>query len=331
MSPILPITIDDVRSAASQLKGKAIRTPLIENPELNEKVGGRVLFKPECLQRTGSFKFRGAYNRLSRLTEAQKATGVVAFSSGNHAQGVASAAKLLGMPATIVMPADAPALKMAKTKAYGATVVTYDRYTECRIEKAENIAAKTGAVVVPSYDDVFIMAGQGTVGLEMAEDCMDMGISPDQALICCGGGGLSSGSFTALKDAFPKLDGYVVEPSNGYDETGRSLDKGEIEQADVTKKSLCDALMTQSPGQMPFAVLKELGIKGLSVSDEEAMQAVAFAARDLKLTVEPGGAVAVAAVLSGKLNLAGKTTLVVISGGNIDPALQAQALLNNIL
>lgn len=321
----LPITIEDVRAAARRLRGAAVRTPLLESSQINALVGGRVFIKPENLQRTGSFKFRGAYNRLVQLTAEERARGVVAFSSGNHAQGVAHAAELLGISATIVMPADAPAIKRRNTEAYGATVVAYDRFKESREEIAVRLAEDSGATLVPSFDDVYIMAGQGTAGLEVADDLTAQGVKPGAALFCCGGGGLSSGSFTALKDAFPNMQAYTVEPA-GFDDTARSLKSGVQERIDGSARSVCDALLSPMPGAMPLAVLGHLGAEGLVVSDEEAEEAMRVAFECLKLVVEPGGAVALAAILSGKINLDGGNAVVVLSGGNVDPAFFARVL-----
>lgn len=323
----LAITIDDVRSAATQIAGVAARTPLIENIKLNELAGGRVFVKAECLQHTGSFKFRGAYNRLSRLSEAEKARGVLAFSSGNHAQGVARAAQLLGLDATIIMPEDAPTLKLEATKGYGAKVVLYDRYNEDREEVARKVAGDSGVTVVPPYNDPFIMAGQGTSALEAAEDLQALGIVPDQALICCGGGGLASGSLTAYKHYFPDLQGYVVEPEE-FDDVKRSLETGEVQSVGFDARSICDALLTPSPGSLTFPIMQNAGARGLGISDDDARRAVAFAAKSLKLIAEPGGAAALAAVLAGKVQTEGKTTVCVISGGNIDPAMLADCLAN---
>lgn len=324
----LAISIDDVRSAAGQIEGVAVRTPLIENIRLNELAGGRVFVKPECLQHTGSFKFRGAYNRLSRLSEEEKKRGVLAFSSGNHAQGVARAAQLLGVSATIVMPEDAPTLKLEATRGYGAEVVLYDRYKEDREEVARRVAGDSGVIVVPPYNDPHIMAGQGTSALEAAEDLKALGLTPDQALVCCGGGGLASGSFTVYGDMFPGMQGYAVEPEE-FDDVKRSLETGEIQSVDFGARSICDALLTPSPGHLTFPVLQKNDVKGLTISDDEARAAVGFAARFLKLVAEPGGAAALAAVLAGKIETAGKTTVCIISGGNINPALLRECLSDN--
>ena len=312
------ISIETVRDAARQIRNVVVQTPLIENPTLNEIAGGRVFVKAECLQHTGSFKFRGAYNRLSRLDAHERKQGVLAFSSGNHAQGVALAAKLLGIKATIVMPQDAPKLKLDATRGYGADVVLYDRYTEDREEVARSIAGDSGVTVVPPYNDPFIMAGQGTAGLEVAEELSRLGVQPDQALVNCGGGGLASGFFTAMCDSFPALNSYVVEP-NDFDDVKRSLESGNIETVSFDARSVCDALLTPSPGNLTFPVLKERAATGLTVTDDEALEAVAFAAKSLKLVGEPGGVVSLAAILAGKVETKGKNTVCIISGGNIAP------------
>ncbi|GHF26192.1 serine/threonine dehydratase [Kordiimonas sediminis] len=321
----LPITIEDVRDAYEQIQDVIVRTPLIENQELNYLVGGRVFIKPECLQRTGSFKFRGAYNRISRMSEDERKGGVVAFSSGNHAAGVACAANMLGVSATIVMPTDSPAVKLENTKKYGAKIVLYDRYKEDRIAIAAKIGEETGATVVPSFDDVHIMAGQGTAGLEVAEDLKELGINPDQVLINCGGGGLASGFFTGVKDSFPQADTYVVEPT-GFDDFGRSLESGKREKVDPDARSICDAILTDQPGALTFDVIRQLGAKGLVVSDEDALRTVSYAAKTLKLIGEPGGVVSLAALLTGKIDAKDKVSVCIISGGNIDPDMLSKAL-----
>jgi threonine dehydratase len=319
------ISMDDIRSAAAQVKGVAVRTPLVESPLLNEIAGGRVFVKAECLQNAGAFKFRGAYNRLSRFSEEEKKKGVLAFSSGNHAQGVALAARMLGIKAIIVMPEDAPQLKVDGTRGYGADVVFYDRYNEDREEVAARVAGDSGMVVVPPYNNEHVMAGQGTVGLEIVEDLQAVGVTPDQALINCGGGGLASGVFTALYDSYSELDGYAVEPEE-FDDVKRSLETGEIQNVDFGARSICDALLTPSPGTLTFPILKGLGIKGLTISDAEAKQAVGFAAKSLKLVGEPGGVASLAAVLTGKIDTKDKNTVCIISGGNIGPALMQECL-----
>jgi threonine dehydratase len=314
-------TFADVEAAAARLRGIAVRTPLLESEALNERAGGRVLLKAESLQRTGSFKVRGAYNTISQID----ARAVVAYSSGNHAQGVAAAAKLLGKAATIVMPADAPAIKVENTRGYGAEVRLYDRQRESREAIGAEIAARTGAALVRPYDDPRIIAGQGTAGLEIAEQARDRGAAPDLALMPCGGGGLIAGCALALTHAFPGIAVYAVEP-DGLDDTRRSLKAGERVANAPGATSICDALLLPTPGEFTFALNQKLLAGGLTVSDDEVRSAIAFAFRHLKLVLEPGGAVALAAVLSGKLSLAGRTVAVVLSGGNVDPALFAAAI-----
>jgi len=314
------VSRDDVRTAAVRLAGHAVRTPLLRSDALDVAVGGRVWLKPECLQRSGSFKFRGACNRLEALTADERARGVVAFSSGNHAQGVALVARLLGITATIVMPADAPALKIAATRAYGARVVLYDRYTEDREAVAARLTAEQGATIVPPFDDPYIVAGQGTVGLEVADDLAAMGVTADVALVCCGGGGLASGFAVGGGMAV-----VTVEPAD-YDDVARSLAGGAIVALDVLPPTICDALQTKSMSPLTFGILSAAQARGVVVTDAEAAAAVAFAFRDLKLVLEPGGAVALAAALTGRVDLRGRTAVVVLSGGNVDPATFAACL-----
>jgi threonine dehydratase len=316
---------DDVTDAAARLRGIARRTPFIENPLLNESLGCRLFVKAEPLQVTGAFKIRGAYNHISRLGGEAKRTGIVTYSSGNHAQGVALAAKLCAVPATVVMPADAPPSKIANTKAYGAEVVLYDRYTESREEIALKIARKRGAPVLSSYDDFHIIAGQGTVGLETVEQADEIGVSLDAVLIPCGGGGLSSGCALAIKHDSPATDVFTVEPE-AFDDTKRSLETGTRQRISEGARSICDALLPPMPGKLTFAILRDLGVKGLSVSDDEAIKAMAAAFRYFKIVVEPGGAVALAAVLAGKIDCAGKTIAAVCSGGNVEASLFGDAL-----
>lgn len=308
-----PPTLADVRAAASRIRDEAVRTPLLRNDALDAATGGRIYVKPECLQRTGSFKFRGAYNRLSAMSAAERAGGVVAFSSGNHAQGVALAAKLLGIRAAIVMPSDAPAVKVEATRGYGAEVIFYDRLNEKREVISARLAAERGAVLVPSFDDRYIVAGQGTAGLEIAEDFAAMGVTPDLALVNCGGGGLAAGISLGLGDV-PLM---IVEPE-GYDDVTRSLAAGAIEAVRNPGPTLCDALQTLVACPLTFGILSERGVRGVSVSEDAVMQAVAFAFANLKLVVEPGGAVSLAAVLSGAVDVEGKTVVLTLSGGNVD-------------
>jgi threonine dehydratase len=316
------IGIADIEAAAARLDGVSVRTPLIRNRALDEATGGTVLVKPECLQVTGSFKIRGAYNFLSQLSSDEAENGVVAFSSGNHAQGVAAAGTMLGIRTAIVMPEDAPRAKLENTRHLGGEVITYDRYTGDREAIARNIAAERGAVVVPSYDHDYIIAGQGTVGLEIAEQCAEAGASPDQVLVSCSGGGLIAGIATALETKCPHASVHSVEPA-GFDDTARSLESGTKEQADGAARSICDALQVPTPGELTFAINKRLLGKGLVVSDDDVRDAMRFVFRHLKMVAEPGGAAALAAALSGKIDMAGKTTVVVISGGNVDAGLFA--------
>lgn len=312
------IDIRDIEAAAERLKGVALHTPVIENAKLNAVVGGRVLLKPECLQRTGSFKIRGAYNLLGKLSPAERARGVVAFSSGNHAQGVAAAGAALGISTKIVMPADAPKTKLANTRALGGDVVTYDRRHGNREAIARQIAEDEGRVLAPSYDHPDIIAGQGTIGLELAEDCAALGLVPDQIVICCGGGGLSSGTGLAIRHRFPDIRVCVVEPED-FDDTARSLLSGRRETNADDARSICDAIQTESPGVMPFAILQSLNADAAVVSDDAVRAAMRFAFQELKLVVEPGGVVALAAVLTGAVDTRDRITLAVLSGGNVDP------------
>ncbi len=315
----------DVLAAADRLRGFAVETPLLRSDVLDAAVGGKVFVKAETLQRTGSFKFRGAFNRLSSLTDEERGRGGVAVSSGNHAQGAAAAAHLLGIKAVIVMPADAPAIKMDATRAWGAEIVTYDRFTESREVIAAAVAAKTGAVVVPSYDDPYVIAGQGTIGLEVARRLEALETKADLLLSPASGGGLIAGVGLAFDALSPATALYAVEPE-GYDDHGRSLAAGEIVEIVPPGPSLCDALLMTRPGALTFPLNKRKLSGALTVSDDEALAAMAFAFRHLKLVIEPGGATALAALLSGKLALDGRTAVVVASGGNVDPAVYALAL-----
>lgn len=310
-----------MRAAATRIRDEAVRTPLLRNDALDAATGGRIYVKPECLQRTGSFKFRGAYNRLSAMSEAERAGGVVAFSSGNHAQGVALAAQLLGIRAAIVMPADAPAVKVEATRGYGAEVIFYDRLREKREVISAQLAAERGAVLVPSFDDPYIVAGQGTAGLEIAEDFAAMGVTPDLALVNCGGGGLAAGIALGIGDV-PMI---VVEPE-GYDDVTRSLASGAIEAVRDPGPTLCDALQTLVTCPLTFDILRDKKVRGVAVSERAVMAAVAFAFAHLKLVVEPGGAVSLAAALSGTVDLRGKTAVLTLSGGNVDAAVFARCL-----
>ncbi len=316
----------DVESAVEQLRGVAVRTPLLESPVLNDAVGGRLLIKAEPLQRTGSFKFRGAYNKISRMSTADRAKGVVAFSSGNHAQGVAAAANLLRAPAIIVMPEDAPKVKLDGTRRWGAEIVTYDRSDhDARNAIAGEIAAERGMTIIPPFDDPEIMAGQGTAGYELVKQCRDAGAAPDIVVTPAGGGGLMSGVATAVRYLSPPTELYTAEPA-GFDDTARSLAEGSRQSMREGAESICDALLAPMPGELAFDVMKDLVSGGVVVRDSEAKAAMAQAFQHLKLVVEPGGAVALAAILSGKLDIADKCAVVVTSGGNVDGNVFADAL-----
>src|SRR6202023_312007 len=275
LSPILPVSAADIDAAARVLAPFAVRTPLLSPPVLCERVGTQVFLKPEMLQRTGSFKFRGAFNKLSSIPQAARGGGVVAFSSGNHAQGVAAAAKILNMQATIVMPADAPLSKRERTKAYGAEVVLYDRDREDREAIANGIAGKRGATLVRPYDDPFVIAGQGTVGLEIAEDMAALGITPDIVVAPASGGGLIAGVATAVKARYPQAQIIVAEPKD-YDDHGLSLRAGHREAHHAAGRTICDALMAQIPGELTFSINSKLLAKGVTASDEEVGAAVAY-------------------------------------------------------
>jgi threonine dehydratase len=316
---VLP-TAADVDAAAERLRGVALRTPLIASPALDAATGARVFLKAETLQRTGSFKFRGAYNKISSIPQERRAGGVVAYSSGNHAQGVAAAAQLLGMAALIVMPADAPRPKRERTAALGAEVVLYDRLRENREAIAGEIAARRNAVLVPPYDDPLIIAGQGTAGREIVEDLAALGLTPDVVLVTASGGGLTAGIALAVKARVPQAQLYTAEPE-GFDDHARSVRSGRRESNASLSGTICDALMARTPGEITFAINRALVGQGVAASDEEVGAAVAFAFHELKLVVEPGGAVALAALLSGKLDVKGKIVVAVLSGGNIDPQL----------
>ena len=321
----LPITSADIDAAAKVIAPYAARTPLLRSPALDELTGAKVFIKPEVLQRTGSFKFRGAFNKLSSISEAERGKGVVAFSSGNHAQGVAAAAQILGMKATIVMPHDAPVSKVARTRGYGATVVLYDRDKEDREAIARKISGESGATVVPPYDDPFVMAGQGTAGREIAEDMEALGIAPGIVSAQASGGGLIGGIATAVKARFPKADIIVAEPA-GFDDHALSLKAGKPVAHGNSGRTICDALMAQQPGEITFAVNKHLLSGAVSATDEEVGKAMAFAFRELKLVVEPGGAVALAALINGRFDARGKTVVIVLSGGNVDADLYAKMI-----
>jgi len=319
------VTADGVRGAAKRIAGQTIRTPLIENEFLNEAAGGRVLVKAEVLQHCGSFKFRGAFNLISQLSDDARKNGVLAWSSGNHAQGVARAARHFKMAATIIMPTDAPSLKVEKVRAFGAEIISYDRYSEDREAIARPIQEERGMALAPSYDHPHIIEGQGTLALEVFEDASAQGARLDAFVICCGGGGLTSGCATILDDISPGTDVWISEPE-GFDEAWASIRDGERRHADITQRTICDAIATPTPGVLTLPIMQRLVKGGVSVSEDDVGRAMAFAFKHLKLVVEPGGAVALAAILSGKFDGKDKTTAITLSGGNVDPPLFASIL-----
>lgn len=319
------VTLADIEAAAVRLAGQAVRTPLLSSPHVDAVTGMRVFLKPECLQRTGSFKFRGGYNAVASLPPDVRAKGVVAVSSGNHAQGVAEAARLFGVPATIIMPADAPPAKLFRTRRSGADVITYDRATEDRDALGAEVMATRGGTFIHPYDDARVIAGQGTTGLEIAADLAALGVVPDLVSMPCSGGGLGAGIGVAMRASFPDCAVALVEPE-GFDDYARSLEAGHPVPNPRQSGSVCDALMAVAPGKIGFALNAAADTRAVAVSDAEALAAVAFCFEELKLVVEPGGAVALAALLSGRLDIRGGTVAIVLSGGNIDPATLARAL-----
>ncbi|KIN73608.1 threonine ammonia-lyase [Sulfitobacter guttiformis] len=319
------MNIDMIRAAAVRIQGHAIRTPLLTSNFLNEIAGRRVWVKPECLQHTGSFKFRGAYSALSALDPATRSKGVIAFSSGNHAQGVAHAAALHGTSAVIIMPADSPQLKIVNTRAYGAEVVLYDRDTQSREEIGDRLSAERDLTLIKPFDEPEVIAGQGTCGLEIAQDANALGITNADVIVCCGGGGLTSGIALALAADAPTLRVRPAEPE-GFDDVARSLAAGEILSNEKTSDNICDAIITKQPGDLTFPILKRLCGTGLVISEDEALDAMAQAFLRLKLVVEPGGAAALAAALYRRDEVEGDDVIVTLSGGNVDPAMFARAL-----
>lgn len=315
MTNALP-TADDVKSAEIRIRSRITSTPVLESEEVNRRAGCRVLMKAESLQVGGSFKIRGALNGLLNLGQSERRAGVVTFSSGNHAQGVALAARWLGVRATIVMPRDAPRIKRLGTERAGARVVLYDRYTEDRERIGADLADRSGAVLLPPFDHPEIIAGQGTVGLEIARFARDMDAELEALYCPCGGGGLIAGCAVAMERTFTGCDIFAVEPE-GYAQTGQSLESGCRRRVHGNPPSLCDALMAPEPGRITFAVNRQHLAGGIEVSDAQAARSVAFAALRLKLVLEPSGAVALAAVLAGKARDY-DCVAVVLSGANID-------------
>jgi threonine dehydratase len=314
-----------IEAARQRMNGEAIRTPLMSSPFLDEIAGRKVLIKPECLQRTGSFKFRGGWSAVSALEPEVRKRGVIAFSSGNHAQGVALAASLHGVPAVIIMPRDAPKIKIENTKAYGAEVVLYDRANEDRDAIGATLSEERGLTLIRPYDEPLVIAGQGTVGLEIAEQAQEAGIEKAEVLVCCGGGGLTSGVALALEAKAPGLKVRTAEPEH-FDDVARSLASGKIERNAALSGSICDAIVTPQPGNITFPILKRLCGAGIAVTEEEALRAMVLAFQRLKIVVEPGGAVALAAALFHRNELDTDTVIAVASGGNVDSAIMADAL-----
>jgi threonine dehydratase len=313
-----------IRAAAARARGIR-RTPLLSSPLLDREAGRRILVKAECLQVTGSFKARGAWAAISALSPAERAAGVLAYSSGNHAQGVAWAAAAHGTPAVILMPSDAPAVKIDNTRALGGEVVLYDRGSEDRDAIGARLASERDLTLVPPFDHPQVIAGQGTTGLEIAGQAAEAGVTEADVLVCCGGGGLSAGIALALEAEAPGLRVRTAEPA-GFDDVARSLAEGHRVRNPAATGSICDAILTPSPGALTFPILDRLAGPGLAVSDDEALAAVAAAFRHLRIVLEPGGAVSLAAALFRGGEIEGDAVVCVASGGNVDPAVFARAL-----
>ena len=319
------MNIDMIRAAAVRLQGHARVTPLLSSPFLDKIAGRRILVKPECLQHTGSFKFRGGWAAVSMLSDAQLMSGVIAYSSGNHAQGVALAAKEHGAPAVIVMPSDAPKIKIDNTRALGAEVILYDRATEDRDEIGTRIANQRGLTLIKPFDEPQVIAGQGTVGLEIAAQAASLGITQAQVAVCCGGGGLSSGIALALAADAPQMQVRTCEPV-GFDDVARSLAAGKILANTPSNASICDAIVTTQQGNITYPIMHAHCGAGLAVSDDDCLRAMGLAFERLKIVVEPGGAVALAAALFYPDSFQGDTVIAVTTGGNVDTATFARAL-----
>ncbi len=314
-----------IKAARDRIGNHARRTPLLSSPFLDEIAGRRLFVKAECLQLTGSFKFRGAWSAISALDEETRGKGVIAFSSGNHAQGVALAARMHGIPAVIIMPSDAPNLKIENTRAYGAEVVLYDRQNEDRDAIGERLSAERNLTLIRPFDEPHVVAGQGTVGLELAEQADEHGIARAEVLVPCGGGGLTAGIALALEAEAPGLVVRPCEP-DGFDDTARSLAAGRIERNAAMGGSICDAILTPSPGHVTFPITSRLCGPGLVVSDDEAARAMVLAFTRLKIVVEPGAAVALAAALFRQKEIMGDAVIAVASGGNVDPGFFSETL-----
>ncbi|SPH20472.1 L-threonine dehydratase catabolic TdcB [Ascidiaceihabitans donghaensis] len=319
------MNIEMIRAAAKRLEGKARRTPLLNSPFLDDIAGRRVWVKPECLQHTGSFKFRGGWSAISALDPDVRKRGVIAFSSGNHAQGVALAAREHGISSVIVMPADAPAQKIENTKALGAEVVLYDRATEDRDEIGARLSKERGLTLIKPFDEPQVIAGQGTCGLEIAAQAAQVGVEQADVIVCCGGGGLTSGIALALEADAPQMRVRPAEPE-GFDDVARSLNTGAIQRNAAMSGNICDAIITPQPGDITFPIMQRLCGPGLVISEDEARHAMALAFSRLKVVAEPGGAAALAAALFRKDQIAGDDVIVTISGGNVDAAMFQSAL-----
>ena len=314
-----------ILAANARLSGKKRITPLLNSPFIDELVGRRTYIKAECLQHSGSFKFRGAFSAISALKIEEQQKGIIAYSSGNHAQGIAMAATMHNIKSTVIMPKDAPKIKIENTRKLGAEVILYDRYTESRERIGEKLQKKFGAALIKPFDDPNVIAGQGTAGLEITEQAKELGIEEADLLVCCGGGGLTSGIALACSEQAKNFKVHPVEP-HGYDDVARSLISGKREKNENNSNSLCDAIVTPSPGILTFPILKNYCHSGLVVSEAEVLKAMKIAFERLKIVIEPGGAVALAAALYHSDLLDSKTIVVVASGGNVDPETFAKAL-----
>ena len=319
------MNIKMIQAASERLDGQVRRTPLLFSPFLDEIAGRRVLVKPECLQHTGSFKYRGAYSAISAIRDTEYKNGVIAFSSGNHAQGVALAAQQHGVKSLIVMPKDAPAIKIANTRALGAEIICYERNGESREDIGNKLSIERSLTLIKPYDEPEVIAGQGTTGIEIAEQSKEMGITKADVLVCCGGGGLSSGIALSLAEYAPDMTVYTAEPE-GFDDTARSLEAGIRVKNEMAEGSICDSIITPTPGRITFPILKALCPKGFSVNEKEILQTMAIAFQRLKLVVEPGGAVALATALFRPNEIKEDTVIVVVSGGNVDKSMFMRAL-----